>query len=183
MKLQTLFATAAVVAVAAAGATVVVAQEKQDTQTRQEAQIRKVIMVEGGEDKDCNVEVKTFMRAPAFEDMDSNKDGSISKAEFDAFHTAHHPGDKMDMPMPPPCGDEHEGQGGEHRRIMIRHMGDLDANKDGKITFDEFVAPMKEHFNELDANHDGVLQGDEMPKMHGEMRKEMHGDTPPPADH
>lgn len=180
MKLQTLLAAAAVVALAAAGATVVVAQEKQET--RQET--RKVIMVMGGDAKDCNVEIKTFMRGPAFDDIDANKDGAISKAEFDAFHSAHHPGDKMDMPMPPPpCGDEHDGPGGEHSRVMIRHMGDLDANKDGKVTFDEFVAPMKEHFDKMDANHDGVLQGDEMPKMHVEMRKEMHGDTPPPADH
>jgi len=53
-------------------------------------------------------------------------------------------------------------------------MGDMDANKDDKVTFDEFAAPMKEHFNDMDKNHDGVLQGDELPKMRGDM--------PPPAD-
>ncbi len=88
---------------------------------------------------------------PAFETIDSNKDGAISKAEFQAF-AAH---------MPP--HGPHDGH--MHHRLMPMDVGALDKNGDGKVSFDEFAAPMKAHFAELDANHDGFLQTSELPQL------------------
>lgn len=95
---------------------------------------------------------------PAFADIDTNKDGNISKAEFDAFHAEHQPPLAEDgLPPPPP--------GGKRMRIL-RMEGELDTNKDGKVTFAEFSGPMKAHFDEMDANKDGVLDKAEQPKDH-----------------
>ncbi|MBP2157715.1 MULTISPECIES: EF-hand domain-containing protein [Asticcacaulis] len=94
---------------------------------------------------------------PAFADIDTNKDGAVSPAEFDAFHAAHEPPlAEGDLPPPPP--------GGKRMRILRMEGGDLDANKDGKVSFAEFSGPMKAHFDEMDANKDGVLDDSEQPK-------------------
>jgi hypothetical protein len=89
--------------------------------------------------------------APTFDAVDTNHDGTISKAEFQAFaaHTPH-------------------GPGGPGNRFFTHHMmpmdvKTLDKDGDGKVSFEEFAAPMKAHFAEMDANHDGFLQADEMP--------------------
>ncbi|MGZ8363396.1 MAG: hypothetical protein ACXWVJ_07740 [Caulobacteraceae bacterium] len=81
-----------------------------------------------------------------------------------------------------PCGTmDHGGPGmhmmehgpgmggpGHHGFMMRMHGGPegLDANKDGRVTFEEFAAPMREHFNELDKNKSGALEKDEMPGDH-----------------
>jgi hypothetical protein len=94
---------------------------------------------------------------PAFADLDTNKDGAISTAEFDAFHAAHQPPlAEDDLPPPPP--------GGKRMRMMIMGGEGLDADKDGKVSFAEFSGPMKARFDELDANKDGVLDDSEQPK-------------------
>jgi len=93
---------------------------------------------------------------PAFEAVDTNKDGTISKAEFQAF-LAHMPA---------------HGRGGPGMGLHVEHMRhmmpmdikSLDTNGDGKISLEEFSAPMKAHFAELDADHDGFLDQNEMPQ-------------------
>ncbi len=102
-------------------------------------------------------DVMIHIAPPAFADIDTNKDGAISQSEFDSFHSEHRPplaGD--DLPPPPPPG-------GKRMRMIMGDEG-LDANKDGKVTFDEFSGPMKAHFDELDVNKDGVLDKTEPPK-------------------
>jgi hypothetical protein len=99
------------------------------------------------------------MAAPAFADIDTDKDGNISQAEFDSFHAEHKVAmDDDDLPLPPPS------PGGKRMRMMIMGGEGLDANKDGKVSFAEFSGPMKTHFDELDANKDGVLDDSEQPK-------------------
>ncbi len=132
--------------------------------------------------------------APTFEELDTNHDGMVSKAEFDTWRAAHpmpgHPGDGK--------GDEgkgdwhgHEGWGGGfgmHRRMMWMRMHEMemhhhggfghhldfdaaDTDHDGKISWAEFQAAadkhLKERFDKLDKNHDGFIEKDE---VHG------HGD-------
>ena len=39
---------------------------------------------------------------------------------------------------------------------------ELDTNKDGKISAEEFRAPKLAQFNAVDLNHDGVVTADEL---------------------
>ncbi len=59
----------------------------------------------------------------------------------------------------------------------------LDANKDGKVSFEEFVAPMKARFGKLDVNHDGFLDATELkaPPRPPEGRPDRDGPPPPPS--
>lgn len=163
------------------------------------------------------------METPTFVDLDTNHDGSISPAEFDAYRNAHKGLQEADPRGPEGRGPEgrgpegrgFEGRGFEGRGqgawggppMMMRmerrfggrgegpggmpgmeSRGDhaldlLDANNDGKLSFDEMVAPLKRHFERMDTNHDGFLSKDEMHKGHewqdGD-RKKPDGQTPPP---
>jgi len=98
--------------------------------------------------------VHTEMYRPAFADLDTNHDGSISQAEFDAFAPPLPP-EGPDGPPPPPHG---MGMGRHHMDMKA-----LDKDGDGRISQDEFLAPAKDHFARLDANHDGVLDSGELP--------------------
>lgn len=117
---------------------------------------------------------------PAFDDLDANKDGKVTKDEFAApmaqrFGDIDTNGDgvitrdEFDAAHPP----MHDGPGGPG--MWRRHMDlkTLDADGDGKISFDEFTAPMKQHFDAMDADHDGALEPNELPQPGG-------GDGPPP---
>jgi hypothetical protein len=108
------------------------------------------------------------MRDQHFKAMDTNQDGSISRAEFDAAHGtgADRPptGDRMDH------GPGHKGhaRGGQGAMKMDRGpMGGgrmlerVDTNKDGKVTEAEMVAGALAKFDAADANKDGVLTPDE----------------------
>lgn len=81
---------------------------------------------------------------------DTDSDGSISKAEFDAYYAKHN----------------------------ARHFKEMDANKDGKITSDEMqggrkhemgsndgTAHLDKRFATADANHDGGLDKKESAAM------------------
>ncbi len=92
---------------------------------------------------------------PSFEAVDTNKDGTISKAEFEAFF-AH-------MPVRGQGGAEMARHDGHMRRMMPMDIKSLDKNGDGKVSFEEFAAPMKAHFAEMDTNHDGFLEQNELP--------------------
>lgn len=99
---------------------------------------------------------------PAFEAVDTNHDGTISKAEFQAF-VAHMPAHRQFG------GQGGPGLGGAGGPRFVHHMmpmdiKSLDKNGDGKVSVEEFAAPMKAHFAELDANHDGFLDAHEMPQ-------------------
>jgi hypothetical protein len=63
-------------------------------------------------------------------------------------------------------GPGHEGEGGERHVMVFRHgaEGGLDSDGDGRWSFEEMVAPMREHFNQLDANGDGFV--DESERRH-----------------
>ena len=94
---------------------------------------------------------------PAFSDIDTNKDGVISQAEFDAFHP-----EKPDHEMPP--NDHWRRHGGRDGPMPFRgpDLKQLDKDKDGKISLEEFVAPMKARFARMDVNQDGFLDEAEL---------------------
>jgi hypothetical protein len=55
------------------------------------------------------------------------------------------------------------GEAGERHVMVFRHSaeGGLDADGDGRWSFDEMAAPLREHFNQLDANGDGFVDAAE----------------------
>ena len=63
-------------------------------------------------------------------------------------------------------------------RAMIR----ADANGDGVITREEFVAQATQRFDRMDVNHDGKVDQAEMQQVGERMRnmRGMGGDMPPP---
>lgn len=105
------------------------------------------------------------------ERVDTDKDGKISKAEFDAegsklFARLDDNGDGKiasdEMPQ------RHWARFGEHMFDRI------DADHDGKVTKAEFQAAGDKMFQRMDKNGDGIIEKDEMSAP--------HGDVPPPAD-
>jgi len=104
--------------------------------------------------------------APTFEELDTNHDGVVSKAEFDAWRAAHpmpgHPG------MPGQGGDGqgpgrgegmhggmHEGWGGfqMHRQMMWMRMHEMERwHGHGRGGFGHHV-----DFDKVDTDHDGKI--------------------------
>ena len=134
-----------------------------------------------------------------FDQLDSDHNGALSRAEFAAAHQRGPQGDG-------PAGKHmrHGGPNGDHgghMGMMMMHMAD--TNKDGAITRVEFMAAHLKHFDMMDANHDGQLtqaerkaarekmkaQGTMGGGKGGGMRHGKHGDMqmgdmppPPPAN-
>ncbi len=72
------------------------------------------------------------------------------------------------------AGSAFAGQDQQHRDPFAR----ADANNDGVVTRDEFLADVDARFAKLDANKDGKLSADERPRMGGRMmgRTDGNGD-------
>jgi hypothetical protein len=135
-----------------------------------------------------------------FEDADANKDGVVTRAEFDANQKAMFArmndkrGEKGDRKGPSHGGGKMgdgrgRGPGGPHLFIMRCEGGPVDANKDGKISRDEFLAGPLAAFAKMDANKDGFLSEEEQPKHgpgfgppgRGPEGRDMKGDHKPPT--
>jgi hypothetical protein len=86
-------------------------------------------------------------RVTRFTAMDANKDGVLTAAEMTAGRPARPAG------APAPQGDQ----------MMLR----ADANKDGKISKDEFAATGARQWAQMDANKDGKIDQKELASMRG----------------
>jgi Ca2+-binding EF-hand superfamily protein len=102
---------------------------------------------------------------PSFADLDKNKDKKISRDEwqgpaqfFDRLDTNH---DGFIDETEFNAMRQRYGGGGGGPRLGESMAKFLDANKDGKVSRDEF-AKMLTLFDLLDANHDGELTQEEM---------------------
>lgn len=120
---------------------------------------------------------------------DTNNDGALTRQEFDAARDAHFA--QMDA--------NHDGQlahdemrgmrrmhggGRHHGGPGMGGMHGADANNDGNITRDEFLARPIQMFERLDANHDGVISAAEQPQRReraeggeGQRRERVRPDT------
>lgn len=78
-------------------------------------------------------------RQDAFARLDTDKNGSLSLAEFDAGAT---------QPKRPPAD-------------VAAAMARLDGNKDSKVTLVEYRAPALANFDKMDANKDGKVTAKE----------------------
>ncbi len=136
------------------------------------------------------------MHARLFDELDLNHDGKLDADEIAKAHSTMMESHDVDCDK---ARIEHDGPGDMHgdmhgdmeddghgegdRRIEIRmvhgaHDFDkLDTNHDGRISFEEFAAPMREAFDQLDKNHDGSIDRSEWEAQgHMEIRKEVHED-------
>jgi len=108
-----------------------------------------------------------------FNQADTNKDGSVSKAEYDAARGALFA--RMD------ANGDGTIETSELRawirampaRIRDARFKSLDANGDGKITADEFVARRKAMFDRIDGNGDGAVDKAEYDKAFETFRSRM----------
>ena len=137
--------------------------------------------------------------------MDADKNGQISKAEFEAFHAAHRPGG----PDGGRDGRERFARwgGGPRRGMWMMHMRremmahrmfeQEDANHDGKVSLAEAEKAALDRFDKVDTNHDGVISDAERDAARQQMAARFHewrehrwgnggggwghhGDAPPP---
>lgn len=105
--------------------------------------------------------------------FDTNKDGKVTRAEFDAAVIA--------------MFNKNASNGGLTRDTFYkmaaakvedkqdRRFARLDTNHDGKLTAAEFGAPQQKLFSKLDVNKDGVITRDEIAAARHRFMDRMHG--------
>jgi Ca2+-binding EF-hand superfamily protein len=97
--------------------------------------------------------------------VDTDKDGKISKAEFDAEGSKLFA--KLDQNSDGKISESEMPQ--RHWARFGGKMFDrMDADQDGKVTKAEFEAAGEKLFQRMDKNGDGVIEKDEMQKPHGD---------------
>jgi Ca2+-binding EF-hand superfamily protein len=109
------------------------------------------------------------------ERYDANKDGSLSQEEIDTNRTQWHGEFDADK-----TGDlslaEFEALWLKARReMMVREFQEFDRDGDGKLTLDEYKAPLAMLVTRMDANNDGLLNRQDR------MRRRGGGDSAPQA--
>ncbi len=103
-----------------------------------------------------------MMADDAFVKLDTNKDGSLSKAEFAKHH-------EMMGTMHGDMSKSHGKMSGDHHKIAETQFASLDKNRDGSLSKSEVPAehPLAMHFDMLDTNTDGSVSKAEFDKHHG----------------
>jgi len=100
-------------------------------------------------------------RDAMFKHMDTNGDGAISRAEFDASAQGRH----NRMADGGKDGPRAGGYGRHHRGIEMGMGGRMfekaDANKDGKVTLAEATSAAMTHFDAVDADKNGTISAQE----------------------
>jgi len=99
-----------------------------------------------------------------FKEMDTDGDGMVSKAEYDANHDKHFKamdtnGDGKLSPDEMRAGHKEAAN-----ESMKKRFDEADANHDGMLTREETkkIPMLNRHFDEMDANHDGKVTREEM---------------------
>jgi Ca2+-binding EF-hand superfamily protein len=96
-----------------------------------------------------------------FAQFDTNKDGKVTKQEAEAFFASKRA--------------EHEKMRGEHEQKHAEReqarFAERDTNKDGKLSKQELARMPGDWFERLDLNGDGFVTPDEMKEAHAAMKE------------
>lgn len=108
-------------------------------------------------------------RDRAFAMLDTDRNGSISRSEFDARATKREGAGAMRQGM--------MRKRMMRRAVMARAMGGrmfarADANNDGRVTLNEALTPAMAAFDRADANRDGTVTPEERRDARQKMREE-----------
>lgn len=112
-----------------------------------------------------------------FKEMDTNGDGMVSKAEFDAAHDKHFK--NMDTNGDGQLSRDEMKAG--HKAMMEqgknKRFGEADANRDGVLTREEAkkMPMLSKHFDEVDTNKDGKVTREELDAAMEKMRNKHDG--------
>jgi Ca2+-binding EF-hand superfamily protein len=113
-------------------------------------------------------------RGQRFEQLDSNHDGMISRAEFEAPRAA--PGGER-------RGRRFAGRGGRGGGMMARFgaraFAAMDADRDGRVALAEAQQAALQRFDRVDSNRDGSISPDERQAARAafrERRRDRQGD-------
>lgn len=110
--------------------------------------------------------------------FDSNNDGKVTEAEFNAASTEHFK--RMDADGNGSVNMDEFKNYVQHRRVERREhkLARIDSNHDGVISKDEFIAykmkRVEKGFNRLDANHDGKVSKEEFVNGKGKSKGKKH---------
>ena len=151
--------------------------------TKEEAQAGRKVMKEHirhklGERREHRMERRD--PAAAFDRLDANKDGAISRDEFAKAHEQRierrivqkdgQPAAEGVAPVPPVPPMPHHGMRMHRFGMMGGHMFTMaDANKDGRVSLQEATDAAVRHFDMADANRDGRITPEERRQMHRQM--------------
>lgn len=116
--------------------------------------------------------------------LDTNSDGVLTRQEFDTGRTAEFT--RLDADRNGQltreemrAGHERRGpRGGHHGRRGGGGLDRADANSDGNITREEFLARPNAMFDRLDANRDGVISAAERPQRPERGERGERGERP-----
>ena len=156
------------------------------TVTRADVQTRAAAMfdrMDANHDGKLDQADRSARKAEMFAKLDTDKNGQLSPAELEAGHknrAGARDGDHAGM-----AGMDHGQMGGRgmHHGMGGRMGGGgmarmADANKDGVVTKDEFVAAALARFDAGDANHDGSLTPAERQAAHAAMKAKWQANRP-----
>lgn len=109
-----------------------------------------------------------------FKEMDANGDGTISKAEFDDFHTKHF--QEIDADKDGKLTREEMREGHKEKREQAKdgRFDEVDADHDGVLSREEAKKMPRmttKRFDKMDANKDGKLSREEMEASMEKMRR------------
>lgn len=164
------------------------------TMTRADVQAHAVQMfdkLDANRDGKLDAADRAAHEGQMFDRIDTDHNGAISRDEFLAMHQR---GAMGGHGMP---GMDAGAEGAGHGRMGGRPMGGhgdramgghgmmarmADANGDGTITRDEFVAGALKHFDMADADHNGTITAAERQAAHAAMggHRRRGGDMAPP---
>ena len=107
-----------------------------------------------------------------FKEMDGNGDNTISKAEFDAFHSKHFQDVDANSDGKITREEMREGHRENREKNKANRFNEADANHDGALNREEAskMPMLSRRFDNIDANKDGKVTRAEMDAEMGKRR-------------